>query len=126
MKKILFASILVVMLSGSCGSKQSGGNGELTGVVGRQKFTEPDPFGMVFIPTGSFTMGPSDQDATFAQNNAAKTVSLDAFWMDETEITNNEYRQFVYWVRDSLMRKKLGESNADYLTSEDANGEPID
>ncbi len=33
--------------------------------------------------------------------------------MDETEITNNEYRQFVYWVQDSLFRNKLAETNPD-------------
>ena len=29
--------------------------------------------------------------------------------MDETEITNNEYRQFVHWVRDSILRYRLAE-----------------
>ena len=28
--------------------------------------------------------------------------------MDQTEITNNKYRQFVYYVRDSILRTKLG------------------
>jgi gliding motility-associated lipoprotein GldK len=124
MKKILVVSVLFAVISGSCGS--GGSNGELTGVLGRGKYIEADPLGMVFIPAGSFNMGPSDQEASYAQNNSAKTVSLDAFWMDETEITNNEYRQFVYWVRDSLLRKKLGEQDESYLISADENGEPID
>jgi len=46
--------------------------------------------------------------------------------MDETEITNNEYRQFVFWVRDSIMRRMLGEQLDDYVISEDALGNPID
>ena len=45
---------------------------------------------MVFIPQGSFVMGPSDQDVPFANVTAAKTVSVAAFYMDETEITNNK------------------------------------
>jgi formylglycine-generating enzyme len=124
MKKVVIVSIVFAILSGSCG--KNGGSGELTGVPGRSKYIEPDPFGMVFIPQGSFNMGPSDQDATWAQNATSKTVSLEAFWMDETEITNNEYRQFVYWVRDSIARRLLGEQNEEFLISEDANGNPID
>ncbi|MDP4207608.1 MAG: SUMF1/EgtB/PvdO family nonheme iron enzyme [Bacteroidota bacterium] len=124
MKKILVIGIVFALLTGSCGKTS---NGELTGVPGRPSYTEPDPYGMVFIPQGSFTMGPTDQDASWAQNNAAKTVSLEPFWMDDTEITNNEYRQFVYWVRDSLVRRKLGEQDPDtYLITEDENNNPID
>jgi formylglycine-generating enzyme required for sulfatase activity len=53
-------------------------------------------------------MGPSDQDAVWAMNSVSKSVTVDAFWMDQTEITNNKYRQFVYYVRDSILRTKLG------------------
>jgi len=37
----------------------------------------------------------------------AKTVTVRSFYMDETEITNSEYREFVSWVRDSTMRVRL-------------------
>jgi gliding motility-associated lipoprotein GldK len=75
---------------------------------------------------GSFTMGPGDQDVPFAQTTQAKTVSVQAFYMDETEITNNEYRQFVYWVRDSIARRTLGEAgNDNFLVSQDIYGEDI-
>lgn len=123
MKKLLLIGLVLVLLNNSC-SKNS--NGELVGVQDRKKYFEPNPFGMVFIPQGKFNMGPSDQDVAWAQTTLSKTVSVDAFWMDETEITNNEYRQFVYYVRDSIMRKMLGESNEEFLISEDENGNPID
>jgi len=72
-------------------------------------------------------MGSSDQDITFAQTAQSKTVSVQAFYMDETEITNNEYRQFVDWVRDSTARRKLGESvGEDYLITENDYGEALD
>ena len=64
---------------------------------------------MVFIPQGSYNMGVNDQEVAWAQSSQTKTVTVDPFWMDETEITNNEYRQFVFWVRDSIMRRMLGE-----------------
>lgn len=107
MKKITLSALIVTILLSGCGSSNTG---ELTGVQGRKKFFEPEPLEMAFIPAGSFTMGPSDQDAVFAMNSISKTVTVDAFWMDQTEITNNKYRQFVFWVRDSILRTKLGEA----------------
>jgi gliding motility-associated lipoprotein GldK len=79
---------------------------------------------MVFIPQGSFVMGPSGQNLQRPEN--MKRVSVASFWMDDTEITNNEYRQFVYWVRDSIARKLLGQTYTDYAIMEDANGVPLD
>jgi sulfatase modifying factor 1 len=114
MRKLIFYSLLLVIVS-SCGKS---GNGELTGVQSRHKFYQPDPYGMVYIPAGSFTMGVGDEDMPFAQVNEPKTITVSAFYMDETEITNNEYRQFVNWVRDSIARTILSDSKPDvYLTS---------
>jgi formylglycine-generating enzyme len=105
MKKVTLAALILIILLTGCGSSN---NGELTGVPGRKKFFEPEPFEMAFIPAGNFIMGPSDQDAIFANNAISKSVTVDAFWMDQTEITNNKYRQFVHYVRDSILRTKLG------------------
>ena len=66
------------------------------------------PYGMVFVPPGTFHMGPSDEDVNFNFTARNKEVSISGFWMDATEITNNEYRQFVYYVRDSLAAIRLG------------------
>jgi len=123
MKKLLFYGLILLMIATSCG-KYSGG--ELVGVEGRKKWFEPDPYGMVFVPQGSFTLGPSDEDLAWAQNTFSKTVTVDAFWMDETEITNNEYRQFVYYVRDSILRYKLGEAGIEGFFKVDENGDPFD
>ena len=108
-KVVLFALILTILLSG-CGSSN---NGELTGVQGRKAFFEPEPLEMAFIPAGNYMMGPSDQDVVFAMNSVSKSVTVDAFWMDQTEISNNKYRQFVYYVRDSMLRTKLGNAAID-------------
>ena len=105
MKK-LFYFIIVVVFASSCGG--SGVNGELVGVMNRPIWYQPDPFGMLYIPAGSFNMGQSDQDVPMSHYNETKTVSVGAFYMDQTEITNNEYRQFVQWVRDSIARRILG------------------
>ena len=62
---------------------------------------------MVLIPSGSFLMGMADDDYVQLQNAPVSTVSIKAFYMDETEITNGEYKQFVNWVRDSVVRDAL-------------------
>lgn len=116
MKQLIpFSFLLLTIILYGCGSSTSG---ELTGVQGRGKYFEPEPYGMQFIPLGSLTVGPSDQDITWAQNVSSKTITLNAFWMDETEITNNEYRQFVYWVRDSIMRRTLAKEGVDGFLKE--------
>ncbi|MDC1188930.1 SUMF1/EgtB/PvdO family nonheme iron enzyme [Flavobacteriales bacterium] len=110
MRKLLLGCVLLTtVLITSC---SPAGNGELVG-TGREPFFQEDPFGMLFIPLGSFHMGPSDQEVTFALASQKKVVSIQSFYMDETEITNDEYRQFVYHVRDSLALTILGEDEPD-------------
>jgi len=123
MKKIILLSSIVTIFM-SCGSS---GNGELIGVQEREFWNPTDPYGMVFIPQGSYVMGPSDQDVPFANVSAAKRVSVGAFYMDETEITNNEYRQFTDYVRDSLAHLMLGEAGIEgHLVEEDDYGNFLD
>ncbi|MCH7534428.1 MAG: SUMF1/EgtB/PvdO family nonheme iron enzyme [Bacteroidetes bacterium] len=112
----------VVALLTACASD----NGELIGVHPREIWFEPVPHGMMYIPAGSFTMGPSDQDVPFANTAQSKTVTLPAFWIDHTEITNNEYRQFVYWVRDSIAHYLLGQDNDEHLILVNEYDEDID
>jgi formylglycine-generating enzyme required for sulfatase activity len=50
--------------------------------------------GMVWIPGGEFTMG-SDDDMAWADEKPPHRVRVRAFWMDETEVTNAQFRKFV-------------------------------
>ncbi|MGE5394666.1 MAG: SUMF1/EgtB/PvdO family nonheme iron enzyme [Candidatus Saccharibacteria bacterium] len=102
-------------------SCNKGGQGELTSAQNRKPYYEPIPYGMKFIKQGSFNIGPSDQEVN-QSNSPVKTVSVPSFWMDDTEITNNEYRQFVYWVRDSIARQLLSESIPEFLITEAKKG----
>lgn len=102
MKKLVVLSLIGLILA-SCSTR----TGHLTGVLGRQPYYPEVPLGMIYIPSGSYTMGQNDQDVPFLHQTVSKTVSVQAFYMDQTEITNNEYRQFVYWVRDSIAREKI-------------------
>jgi gliding motility-associated lipoprotein GldK len=102
MKKFFLLTAVIALLA-SCGSKD---RGELVGVKGK-KWHPEKPYGMSLIPGGAFIMGKSDDDLAAIQDAPTKTVTVRSFYMDETEITNSEYRQFVYWVRDSILRTKL-------------------
>jgi gliding motility-associated lipoprotein GldK len=92
------------------GKKKSGGNdqGQLVGVAPAARWSLPKPPGMVYVPPGTFHMGPSDEDVNYAYTARNKQVSISGFWMDATEVTNNEYRQFTNWVRDSTAAKLMG------------------
>jgi gliding motility-associated lipoprotein GldK len=103
MKKLLLSSIAFAFLLSSCGSKTKG---ELVGVQGKKWYPEK-PYGMELIPQGSYIMGKSEEDQAAVLNAPTKTVTVRSFYMDDTEITNSEYRQFVEWVRDSIVRTKL-------------------
>ena len=50
--------------------------------------------------------------------------------MDETEVSNAKYRQFVFWVRDSIIRERLADpaygGDETYKITEDEYGEPIE
>lgn len=104
MKKIVYLTLAFAMVSG-CGSKDKG---ELVGVKGKRWHPEK-PYGMSLIPGGAFVMGKADDDIVDLQDAPTKTVTVRSFYMDETEITNSEYRQFVHWVRDSILRERLAE-----------------
>ncbi len=103
-------TVVIIMALGLLSACKNSGNGELTGVQDRPIYTSEDPLGMLHIPMGSYHMGTGDQDVPYAINHQSKAVSVQAFYMDETEITNNEYRQFVEWVRDSLAHCFLGKA----------------
>jgi gliding motility-associated lipoprotein GldK len=104
MKKFIALAAIVALMS-SC---NSGDRGELVGVKGK-KWLPEKPYGMTLIPGGSFIMGKSGDDFVAVGDAPTKTVTVRSFYMDETEITNSEYRQFVEWVRDSIVRRKLAE-----------------
>ncbi|MDX1543871.1 MAG: gliding motility lipoprotein GldK [Christiangramia sp.] len=102
MKKYI-SLIAVLALLSSCGG---GDRGQLVGAEGK-KWNPEKPYGMTLIPGGSFIMGKSDDDIADQKNAPPKTVTVRSFYMDETEITNSEYRQFINYVRDSIVRVNL-------------------
>ena len=92
MKKISLYILLVLVIY-SCGSSDQG---ELVGVRSSGKWHSQKPLGMTLIPGGSFTMGKQSEDVAGALNSPTRTVTVRPYYMDETEITNSEYKEFVF------------------------------
>ena len=111
MKRFVYLVLLLPLIYASqCTTVE----GNLVGVRGRGTYY-PDvlgpgkmPLGMVYVPSQGYQSGGQDDDEIMGLHTSrTKTVSIQAFYMDATEISNNEYRQFVHWVRDSIAREKL-------------------
>jgi formylglycine-generating enzyme len=95
-KLLLVVAGLATAACGLLGGGGRGGDGgELVGVPGRQGWVMTIPSGMVPVPAGTFHMGQADEDPASTQINFNKQVTIGSFYMDDTEITNNEYRQFT-------------------------------
>ena len=122
---------LTTLLSGCFSAKSasaSGRGGEVVGVGGKG-FSEPAPYGMVRVNRGYLRMGLDGQDSLWGKKTPVKDISVDGFWMDETEITNSQYKQFVNWVRDSILRTRLADpsygGDETYMITEDKQGNPV-
>lgn len=120
MEKLLkvFIALGVFLTLSACGSKESG---QLVGVDERPSWQGINPYGMVYIPSGNLHVGAGDEDITKSYTSRPKSISIVGFYMDDTEITNNEYRQFVYWVKDSLAH-----SSMDHFVEAEDGSEQID
>lgn len=96
----IFASLLT-----SCGKKEksstTGWNHNDTKWGGFQVINyagqETGP-GLVLIEGGTFTMGNTEQDVMFDWNTIPRRITVPSFYMDETEITNIQYREYLYWL----------------------------
>ena len=112
---LTFLSLGIILLSG-CGSSY---DGQLLGDLNRPNWQPEMPYGMVYVPSGFLHVGPSDQDVNHALLSQSKSISIQGFFIDDTEITNNEYRQFVNWVRDSIAHKQLDHIIVDDYTGKE-------
>jgi sulfatase modifying factor 1 len=108
--KILFTNTALVLLSigtllSSCSKRQQS---QKTGIpyntkeYGYDRFrqTHPSPGpGLVAIEGGTFVIGGSaDQDVTYEYNNVRRRVTIPAFYMDETEVSNQDWLDYLHWI----------------------------
>ena len=125
---IPIVAAMILGLASCAGSASSGAGGEVTG-VGGSSWTEPTPYGMVLVDRGSMKVGPAKADSLRGIEANPRGISVESFWMDETEVTNSKYKQFVFWVRDSIIRERLADpafgGNDEFRIEEDREGNPI-
>ena len=126
----ILATLALCGLLGSCmgSSKAMMSGGEVTGSRAAS-FTEPTPYGMVEIKRGYLKVGLEQNDSLWGTVTPQKDISVDGFWMDQSEVTNSMYRQFVEWVRDSIIRERLADpqygGDETYKIEVDRNGDPV-
>ncbi len=135
MKKLIknFTVLSFLAVIFSCGGG-GGDTGQLIGSLDRPTWKGINPFGMVYIPSGTLHIGPGDQDVSNTFVQRSKSISINGFYMDDTEITNNEWRQYVEFVRDSIAHTYLdnfyesedGEQYIDYGYEIDWSDETLD
>lgn len=107
--KPLFIVILAAAVT-SCGLFGKGGGessrttgwaynaeetGNITNISGYEQENGP---GLVFVQGGTFTMGRVEQDVMYRNDNFPRRVTVASFYMDETEVSNQDYREFTHWL----------------------------
>ncbi len=101
---ILWGGMVFCLSVSSCMSK----GGELHRLNESRLKIDEDLNGMALIPGGSYQIGQTEDTVLFKFDNQPKIISVSSFYMDETEVTNYQYRQFINYVRDSLIRQEIG------------------
>lgn len=113
MKRIVFYGIFLLLLA-SCNSKLNvfkGKNKSHSSTTG-WKYNDPKNGGfqyyngyeaqigpgLVYIPGGTFVMGQNQQDVMGDWNNVRNRVTVASFFMDQTEVRNVDYREYLYWL----------------------------
>jgi gliding motility-associated lipoprotein GldJ len=56
--------------------------------------------GLILIEGGSFTMGRTEQDVMGDHNSNPRKVTVSSYYLDETEVTNSMFREYLYWLRN--------------------------
>ena len=108
MKVIKFLSIFLIILITSCNLVSNNFNdGQVRETIIKSKSPMSNPVDMVYIKSGSFLMGQNDEEISYNYTNKKKQVTIDNFWMDKTEVTNNKYRTFVEWVRKNMIYRQV-------------------
>ena len=81
----MFGFLAILFATSGCGKSSKSSaiqDGQLHGMgISSGKYVTPKPFGMVYIPSGTFHMGPSDEDISYAFTARNKQVSINGFFI---------------------------------------------
>ena len=96
--------IAAVMLTSSCKKETSSTTGlnyndpKNGGFEVRPYAEQQTGPGLIFIEGGTFTIGQTQDDVMYEWNNQARRVTVASFYMDETEVRNLDYLEYLYWL----------------------------
>jgi gliding motility-associated lipoprotein GldJ len=100
--------VCVVLAAVSC-NKNTGGTSSATGWA----YNDPEYGGfekldyegqingpnLVLVQGGTFDMGLTMEDVSFEWNNIPRRVTVSSFYMDETEVSNINWKEYLYWTK---------------------------
>ena len=88
-KLLTLSTLLIVVVSCNKKGKVKGmpDDGQVHGVAPSSRSSMGKPIGMVYVPPGTFHMGPSDEDINYNFTARNKQVSISGFWKDATEVS---------------------------------------
>jgi formylglycine-generating enzyme required for sulfatase activity len=98
-------AIAVASFLSSCDKERSGATGwsyndEKNGGFERQDYVDQETGpGLVLVEGGTFTMGRVEDDLNFAWDNIPRRVTVSSFYMDETEVTNQFWNDYLHWLK---------------------------
>jgi len=99
---LLGASIFYTSSCNKAGKSSTTGwkyNDAKWGGFEKHKFKEQETGpGLIFVEGGTFTMGAAETDLTYDHNNLKRRASVSSFYMDETEVTNFHYLEYLHWL----------------------------
>ncbi|MDR1652444.1 MAG: SUMF1/EgtB/PvdO family nonheme iron enzyme [Prevotellaceae bacterium] len=107
--KNLFILLAISVILSGCSKSAGKGYSNVTGWKYNDKtttgFTVKDevkgkvPHGMLPVEGGTFTIGEKTEAVTAARNNPRRRITISSFYMDQYEITNLNWREYVYWMQ---------------------------
>jgi gliding motility-associated lipoprotein GldJ len=110
-KALLGVLVIAVMASCSKGSSNKNTssitgwkiNDKKGGFTYNTKFKKHEtPPGMVPIEGGTFTMGRVQDDVMHDWNNTPNQQHIQSIFMDESEVTNFMYLEYLYWLKNTF------------------------
>ena len=102
--KVFTVLVLGALLTVSCRRQSSSSTGweynnPKTGGFQKVPFVDQETGpGLLLIEGGTFTMGRTEQDVMYDWNNRARRVTVSSFYLDQTEVTNFDWCEYLYWI----------------------------
>lgn len=100
----LIIAVLAALSIASCARERSNSTGweynrpENGGFQKVPYFDQETGPGLILVEGGTFTMGRTEQDVTYEWNNIPRRVTVSSFYIDQFEVTNFNWLEYLYWI----------------------------